>query len=192
MNRFLGLFLVILLCFFQSCSLEKEEWAKDSNPVGVMYFDGIQLREGGGISWRPNFYGDLNIIQQGNDISFLYDPHKLSNKDKSLEAYFYRFIIRGKFEESFDGGTIHYLDGDNRYSSVLVIENKGKREYYIVNEATVLVSNLVFISQTDDTHFQANCRIDYMIEAIDSLGIRHNVEGWAIPASRDADYRLYL
>ncbi|MBP5637343.1 MAG: hypothetical protein J6X25_07510 [Bacteroidales bacterium] len=188
MKRFSYLFFIIFLCLFQSCSLNKDEWAKDSNPVGVMYFDGIQLRERGGIRWMHNgFYGELNIIQEGNDFSFLYDPHKLSNKNRSLEAYFPRFIIRGKFEESFDGGTIHYFDGDNKLSSELVIERNGKKEFYLVKEAKVLVSNLVFIRQTDDTHFQANCRIDYTIEATDSLGIKHNVEGWAIPADRDSN-----
>jgi len=187
MKRLTYLFWLILLCLFQSCSLNKDEWAKDSNPVGVMYFDGVQLRERGGYGWNTDGYYGINSLEQnGESVHFRYSPRGISNKNKTIIVYLINLNLYCISEDRFDGGIFHYTEGDYiKYWPCLRVLRNNIEEFYGIKEATVIVSDIIPYNQTDNTNFKSDCRIDYSFVAIDSLEIEHKVEGWAIPANRE-------
>ncbi len=179
MKRFLYLLFAIALCLIPSCS--KNEWDDDRVPIGVLRFDDSELREFGAARWmHEHYYGKLSFKQSGKDISLRYDPIYFANKGKTVKANWWEFNINGISAEQYGGGQMSFLDEESTSSIWLILTHKKKKLYYLVSQADILVSNLNPFNQEDETHFNAYCRIDYNGVVIDSLGIEHRFEGWAI------------
>lgn len=190
MRRFLYFFLVILLCLFQSCDTTKDEWAGDGEPVGEMTFDGITFRETGytrsifAPSAKDNYYGGLFITQRDGIIRIGYLTKGMINEDKSITATFNNISVDNTWEEPFSGGIIHYSQGQGRYKIVLTLYRKNKQEFYEAKSADFFVNNVTIHSSNEfgtDYYF----RIDYEMEMIDSVGVSHQVTGWAIHGPND-------
>lgn len=181
MKRVLVISLFILINIVSFCSCTKDEWDDNSEPVGVLFFDDLELREFGEASWMHGyFYGGMSFIQNGEDIALRYYPVFFANKEKTVKAYWRGFNINGISAEQYDGGQISFFDEESTASIWLIITSKNKKLSFFVSRADVLVSNLNPYNHEDETHYNAFCRIDYNGVVIDSLGVEHKFEGWAI------------
>ncbi len=166
---------IILICLLTSCS--KSGWTDRSDPVGVMYLDGNELRENGFSNFvLGGIYGQLFLYRDGEKYYFEYDPRSLSNRMNTLKVSIHLFCINDISIEAFDEGRLFYSKGDNKYEPYLLVNKKGKKEVYDINSAMVIISD-ADLSQDDETIL--NFRIDYTIEAFDSSGEIHLINGWA-------------
>lgn len=179
MKRFLYLLFAIALCLIPSCS--ENEWDEGRVPIGVLRFDDLVLREFGAAQWmHEHYYGELSFKQNGEDIALRYNPVFFANKKQTVKAYWNGFDINGISAEQYDGGQISFFDEENTSSIWLIVARNNKKQYFFVSRADVLISNLDPYNPEDETHYNAYCRIDYNGVVIDSLGMEHKFEGWAL------------
>lgn len=180
-------FLLLFFCVVTSCTKDttKDEWARDSEPVGVMYFDGVEFREYGYVntyyssSWA--YYGGLKIETHRSGFGLVYVPRHFWNKAHTIEVNFYDFYIDGSIIEKQEGRLI-YSQGDHVKPIYVAPNNKGFCE--------VTTAELVFtftpeedaaiIDSEEDNAIYFNIFIEYRMEIIDFKGEKHDIEGWAI------------
>ena len=167
MNKFSFCLMATSLFATLSCGVSNvDEWEVEKEPIGIMYFDGVELREYGYTEWVFNnpkkYYGGLYVQQETaavwveqetggvwvepetEDIFFIYFPKGFTNNDKTIKAnYSPSLCIKSSSKEHFDGGYLYYLDGDEeRRRYYINVSRNNNEEYYLISSATVLVSCL--------------------------------------------------
>ena len=187
MKRMPYCLLVPILISITSCSRYMDEW-DNTEPVSVMYFDGIELREHalydvvmGGL-YGP-LYVQIYENEMNNSIHLVYTPRNSYDKEHTISVFWNGFAIDSSSQESFEGDTLHYSMGDNGYYSCLRLTRNNTSEWMDVTTADVLISDLQRYSDPN-YYLTYDCRIDYSMEVVDSLDIVHKVNGWAIPGNR--------
>ena len=186
MKLFLYISFAMMLCFALSCK-EKDEWSVNAEPVGVMMFDGKEFREGGAYGLYEAYYGELRFVQEGYILYLNYEPKDFTNESSALHASL-QFIIKRKANDKFEGGYLYYSKDDDDCSVLLETTSLLRTLVYDVSSAEILVTIIQSTSDTIEGQYIQNAfnfRIDYKMEAIDSKGGSHKVEGWAIHTPND-------
>ena len=173
MKRFIRI-IIIMIYAVLSWGCKKAEWSGFREPVGTMYFHGVELREIGRQNWaKGGSYGVL-AFNPGPRGCLSYYALNMANKSNTIKAQF-KFIL-GSYEQIEDGYLFHYSrpsDGSDYYFSVTRLS---LTEVYDIITVDVRLSNYRYDEEIHYTSF----RIDYTMEVKDSWGITHTVKGWAI------------
>ena len=173
--KIVSLFAVVLFC--TSCSLFKLQSWPEEVQGGVLYFDGEEYREVGMSFFSDRrawllmrFIGDEQDIVKCSYYSFKMN----SKKDKSSRLYF-RLTIP---YEVFSTGAV-FTSEDTYYSGDMFVQfEKSEGGDYITTYWKIQVTAEDILYSERDREFYSG-RFEYEMTMVDTLGISHQVTGWA-------------
>ncbi|MBR5678179.1 MAG: hypothetical protein IKX20_08565 [Paludibacteraceae bacterium] len=166
------------------------KWPAEDDVCGILYYDGKEFREA---RYNKGKYGRLSL-SHSDTYQFAYNPNGFINKTDKRTIHV-DFWLLGVSDEEFSDGHVVFdarsglwvWDEDSIYYYDYGFSINGESEdsdmFYDISYVDVSFSDISILKRVDPADF-FSCRIDYMMEVIDTLGYTHNINGWAIYSNK--------